>query len=161
MQIPRLAYVTRKLRWKLLTTSSATRLSHAHYLRKQGFRTAHVDSKQYERKRHTYADARREWIHRGGEKTWKRSHGRRWPENKQQLSTKTKHYYFSTLTKTWCPVHGERLNGKIWGGIMRGEKKSKKRRRGMEVRGSRKKMEEGEYPAESRGRTHRKKCMRR
>ena len=43
---------------------------------------------------------------------------------------------------------------------MRGEKKSKKRRRGMEVRGSRKKMEEGEYPAESReGRLTRNICV--
>ena len=44
--------------------------------------------------------------------------------------------------------------------MRRGEKKLKKRRRGMHVRGSRKKMEEGEYPAESReGRLGRNVCV--
>ena len=44
--------------------------------------------------------------------------------------------------------------------MRRGEKKLKKRRRGMDVRGSRKKMEEGEYPAESReGRLTRNICV--
>ena len=45
--------------------------------------------------------------------------------------------------------------------MRRGETKSKKRRRGVDVGGNRNKMEEGEHPAESRGRMLRKKYMRR